>query len=102
MDSTKLNKSELIKELNKLQAKVQKNKLDARAIRESEEKFRTIFESFQDIYFRCDMKGNITIVSPSILELIGYEPEKVLGKNITNYYLYTSKTKDLIRLIGTK
>ncbi|MGI9545232.1 MAG: PAS domain S-box protein, partial [Cyclobacteriaceae bacterium] len=72
------------------------------AVRESEEKFRNIFESFQDIYFRCDLKGKILMVSPSIGEMSGYDQSEVLEKNITNYYLYTSKTKDLIRQLVKK
>ncbi len=64
---------------------------------ESEEMFRNIFNSFQDIYFRCNIQGNLTMISPSVYELLGYEPEKVLGKNITDYYLYNTRIKDLIR-----
>jgi PAS domain S-box-containing protein len=64
---------------------------------ESEEMFRNIFNSFQDIYFRCDTQGNLTMISPSVYELLGYEPEKVMGKNITDYYLYNTRIKDLIR-----
>ncbi|AHM59022.1 multi-sensor hybrid histidine kinase [Flammeovirgaceae bacterium 311] len=67
------------------------------ALLESEEMFRNIFNSFQDIYFRCDIKGNLTMISPSLKELLGYEPEQVLGKNITNYYLYNSRIKELFR-----
>jgi len=67
------------------------------ALQKSEEKFRNIFESFQDIYFRCRLNGEITVISPSVKELVGYDPKKVLGANITDYYLYTSKTKRLIR-----
>ena len=67
------------------------------ALRESEEKFRNIFESFQDLYFKCNPQGNILMVSPSVLEMTGYSQQEVLEKNITNYYLYTSKTKDLLR-----
>jgi PAS domain S-box-containing protein len=67
------------------------------ALLESEEMFRNIFNSFQDIYFRCDIKGNLTMISPSVKELLGYEPEQVLGKNITNYYLYNSRIKELFR-----
>ena len=33
---------------------------------ESEEKYRTIFESFQDVYYQTDLNGKITIISPSI------------------------------------
>ena len=67
------------------------------ALLRSEKKFRHIFESFQDIYFRCKVNGEITIVSPSINELVGYSEEEVLGMNITDYYLYNTKTKDLVR-----
>lgn len=67
------------------------------ALLESEEMFRNIFNSFQDIYFRCDIKGNLTMISPSVKELLGYEPEQVLSKNITNYYLYNSRIKELFR-----
>jgi PAS domain S-box-containing protein len=67
------------------------------ALRESEEKFRDIFESFQDMYFRCDFRGNILMLSPSIKEILGYEPKDLLGKNIADYYLYSKKTKGLLR-----
>ncbi len=67
------------------------------ALLESEEMFRNIFNSFQDIYFRCDIKGNLTMISPSVKELLGYDPEQVLSKNITNYYLYNSRIKELFR-----
>ncbi len=67
------------------------------ALLESEEKFRNIFESFQDIYFRCNIDGTITMISPSVKELTDFETSDVIGKNITNYYLYDSRTKNLIR-----
>ncbi len=67
------------------------------ALLTSEAKFRNIFESFQDIYFRCRPDGTITMISPSVKELTGYETYEVLGKNVTNYYLYDKRTKNLIR-----
>lgn len=44
-----------------------------------EEKFRSIFESFQDIFYRTDVKGNFTIVSPSVRQVLGYDLSEVLG-----------------------
>ena len=67
------------------------------ALLESEEKFRNIYESFQDIYFRCRLDGTLTMISPSVQELTHYETYDVLGRNITNYYLYDKRTKNLIR-----
>ncbi|MEQ8189535.1 MAG: response regulator [Candidatus Eremiobacterota bacterium] len=48
-------------------------------IKESEEKYRTIFESFVDVYYRTDMDGIITLISPSIKSYCGYEPEELTG-----------------------
>jgi PAS domain S-box-containing protein len=67
------------------------------ALKESEEKFRNIFESFQDIYFRLDKKGTINMVSPSVKELLGYDEDFVLGNNISNFYSETDKSSDLFK-----
>ncbi|WP_158010988.1 PAS domain S-box protein [Hymenobacter lapidarius] len=57
------------------------------ALEAQEEKFRSIFESFQDIYYRTDENGLLTIVSPSVREVLGYEPEDVLGQRVVDYYV---------------
>ena len=36
------------------------------ALQAQEEKFRSIFESFQDIYYRTTTRGTLTIISPSV------------------------------------
>ncbi len=86
-----------VKEISGIAHDVTDKKRSGLALRESEEKFRNIFESFQDLYFKCTPKGNILMVSPSVFEMTGYEQHEVLEKNVTNYYLYTTKTKDLLR-----
>jgi PAS domain S-box-containing protein len=71
-------------------------------LKESEEKFRNIFESFQDIYFRTDIYGKITMISPSGFEISGYTPEEVIGKHITLFNVNHKKQTNLIkRLIRT-
>ena len=57
------------------------------ALEAQEEKFRSIFESFQDIYYRTDGDGLLTIISPSVREVLGYEPEEVIGQLVTDYYV---------------
>jgi PAS domain S-box-containing protein len=86
-----------IHEVSAFAHNITEKKMSELALQESEEKFRNIFESFQDIYFRCDLKGKINVVSPSIEELLGYNPSKVLSRNITDYYLYSTRIKHLIR-----
>lgn len=67
------------------------------AIQESEEKFRNIFESFQDLYYRTDFYGNLTLISPSVLELTGYSQEEMLGKKISDYYVNEKKQEKLLK-----
>ena len=86
-----------VKEVSGIAHDVTDKKRSGLALRESEEKFRNIFESFQDLYFKCTPQGNILMVSPSVSEMTGYDQHEVLEKNVTNYYLYTTKTKDLLR-----
>lgn len=57
------------------------------ALRESEEKYRAIFESFYDVYYRTDKEGVVTIISPSVKSQAGYEPEDVIGRPVTDFYL---------------
>lgn len=70
------------------------------ALIKNEGKFRDIFESFQDLYFRCDANGNITMLSPSVKDIIGYSEAELLGHNVTNFYIYNIKSKYLLRQLA--
>ncbi|WP_053404216.1 PAS domain S-box protein [Persicobacter sp. CCB-QB2] len=54
----------------------------------NESKYRKIYERSPDLYFRCNIMGKITMISPSALDIMGYNPEEIIGKNIGDYYLY--------------
>jgi len=49
------------------------------AIRESEEKYRTILEDMDDVYFEVDIKGIVTFVNASSCKMSGYSEEELLG-----------------------
>ena len=66
-------------------------------IQESEEKFRNIFESFQDIYYRTDLYGKITMISPSGCELSGFSQEEIIGKHISEFFTTNKQQGNLIR-----
>ncbi len=86
-----------IEEVSGIANDITQKKRNEIALQKSEEKFRNIFESFQDIYFRTDSEGVITMISPSVQELCGYKPEEVLGKKITEFYLYNIKRKQSLK-----
>lgn len=56
------------------------------ALRRSEEKYRLIFESFHDVYFRSNKEGRITLISPSVFEQAGFHPDEVIGRPVNEFY----------------
>jgi PAS domain S-box-containing protein len=56
-----------------------------RRLRESEEEFRQIAELSPDTIFRADPGGNFEYVSPAVEELLGYEPDELVGTNFGQY-----------------
>ena len=52
-----------------------------KALRQSEEKYRTILESIQEGYFEVDLNGNFTFCNDSMSRLTGHSKEELLGMN---------------------
>ena len=50
------------------------------ALRESEEKFRALVETTSDFVWEVNADGVYTYVSPQVSQILGYEPEEILGK----------------------
>lgn len=55
-------------------------------LQKSEQKFRDTIESFIDIYYRTDLAGNITMISPSVLTHTGYSLEEVMGNKVDKFF----------------
>jgi PAS domain S-box-containing protein len=54
-------------------------KLAEEALRESEEKFRSIVETTSEWIWAIDHEGRHTYTNPAITEILGYEAEEILG-----------------------
>jgi two-component system cell cycle sensor histidine kinase/response regulator CckA len=55
------------------------------ALRESEEKYRTILENIEDGYFEVDIAGNLTFFNDSLCRMLGYSKEEMIGMNNRKY-----------------
>ena len=53
----------------------------AEALRESEEKYRTILENIEEGYYEVDLSGNYTFFNKSLCELLGRSEDELLGMN---------------------
>ncbi len=69
------------------------------ALQESEEKFRDIFESFQDVYCRTNTKGEIIMMSPSVYSKTGYAPEELMNKHINIFFTDNLVSEKMLKLL---
>lgn len=51
------------------------------ALKDSEEKFRSIVETTNEWIWAIDLEGNHTYTNPAIEQILGYTPEEILGSN---------------------
>ena len=56
-----------------------------KALRESEEKYRTILENIEDGYFEVDIAGSFTFFNDSMCRMIGYSKDELIGLNNRQY-----------------
>jgi two-component system cell cycle sensor histidine kinase/response regulator CckA len=59
---------------------ITRNKMTEQALRESEERFRTIVETAPNLILISDKKGKNVYVSPNCKEITGYSQKELLGK----------------------
>ncbi len=55
------------------------------ALRQSEEKYRTILESIEEGYYEVDLPGNFTFLNDSMCRIWGYPKEELMGMNNRQY-----------------
>ncbi len=74
------------------------------ALAESEKLYRSVLENIQDVYYRSDMDGNLIMVSPSGVRMLGYSSlDETRGKNIgRDFYLEPEKRNDLLAAVSAK
>ncbi len=71
-------------------------------LEESERRYRTIFESFQDIYYVTEQNRNefyITDISPSVERISGYTPASVTGCKARDFFYESPEAKRLLDII---
>ncbi|MFA4849500.1 MAG: PAS domain S-box protein [Methanoregula sp.] len=68
------------------------------ALRDREETYRTMLDGIQDVFYRCDLEGNLIVASPSIAITFGYDSiDECLGKNIAQqFWLYPERRQAFI------
>jgi PAS domain S-box-containing protein len=61
---------------------ITKRKKVEESLKESEERYRLIFENVTDVVYSLDHELKVTSVSPYVEKIIGYKPEELIGRQI--------------------
>ncbi|MBT3387904.1 MAG: PAS domain S-box protein [Desulfobacula sp.] len=56
-----------------------------KALKKSEEKYRTILESIEEAYYEVDIAGNLTFFNSSLCKILGYSKDELMGMNNRQY-----------------
>lgn len=65
------------------------------ALKDSENKYRALFNQLTDLYIRFNLNWDIEDVSPSVFQILGYTQSEFIGKNFSNFL----ETKELPQLL---
>ncbi|MFC1883273.1 response regulator [Thermodesulfobacteriota bacterium] len=70
---------ELLKSNRRLEKEIEDRKITERALKESEKKFRDLFDSISDLIYAQDIEGKFLSVNHVLLKTWGYDPEDLIG-----------------------
>ncbi len=66
---------------------LEKQKVIEKNLNVSRREFKGILDNLQDTYYRTDADSVLQFVSFSVVPLLGYTPEELVGKKITDFYI---------------
>lgn len=73
-----------------------KSKNQTKALEASQRDYREMFENMVDTVYRADQDGRIRSISPSIVNMLGFEPHEVQGKTLADYYVDSAQRDRLV------
>ncbi len=78
---------------------ISEKKRTEEALRLNEEKYRKIYENVADVIYETDNQGHLTSISPSIEKQAGYRPEELIGRSVTEFFVFPEQYATLDALI---
>ncbi|MEN6394877.1 MAG: PAS domain S-box protein [Methanoregula sp.] len=77
---------------------ITRGKIAENALKASEEKFRSLVETSPNIIWEIDQAGMLRYISPTVTSILGYTPEEIIGKTITDLVMEEGKPAILLEI----
>ena len=75
----------VLKATNELYAEIAKRRQIEEALRQSEERYRTIMEEMEEWYFETDLAGNIIFSNDTFANVFGYSQQGLTGLDFRSF-----------------
>lgn len=66
----------------------------------SQHDIESILENMPDVFYRTDLQGLITLMSPSCKEAIGYEADEMIGRPLASFYCTPSEREKILNALA--
>ncbi len=70
------------------------------ALDDTQRDYRALFDNLVDIYYRVDIDGLFTLLSPSVYELAGYRPQELLGTSVADLYVDPDRRDEFLQALA--
>jgi len=91
--------AELTQANRQLIQEIEERKFAEKALRESEEKYRSVLESIEDGFFEVDIAGNFTFFNDAACQMGGYSRSELMGMN-NREYMDRKNAKKVLRVFN--
>jgi len=81
---------------------ITEQRMFAQALMESEEKYRSMFENVQDVFYQIDLDGIIQDISPSVKRLSDYNRDELIGTKVADFYYFKEERELFLKEIMAK
>lgn len=65
------------------------------------DQIQSFFHNAQDVFYRTDHEGRVIKVSPSVRNLLGLQPEEVIGQFVADYYVNPDQRAHFLETLQT-
>lgn len=78
---------------------LRETKRTMRDLANSQRDIESILNNMPDVFYRTDLQGFITLMSPSCKEVLGYEADEMIGRPLANFYCTPDEREKIVTAI---
>ncbi len=78
---------------------LRETKRTMRDLARSQRDIESILNNMPDVFYRTDLQGLVTLMSPSCKEVLGYEADEMIGQPLANFYCTPAEREKILLAI---